>query len=288
MNLVPFNGSLAALFDTWFFSLPASFWLLMAIMGAISIASYAARQLTGSGAFAAFLVGFGSTWVLGFGSLATLLFFFITAGILNKLSKRLRGKEMSKIHAKGGRRDAMQVWANGLFALLGALLYALDQSPVYLVMFATSVAEAASDTFAGDVGILSKREPVSIITGRPMRRGLSGAVSPLGLVSGMLGAILIALTAWSLLLTPDRAGAAGASVIAIAAFFGCLIDSVLGATIQAHWWDEESNTLTEHPTKNGKPLPLERGIRWIDNDMVNLLSNATATLLAFSLMAIFS
>jgi uncharacterized protein (TIGR00297 family) len=180
------------------------------------------------------------------------------------------------------------VWANGLFALLGALLYALDQSPVYLVMFATSVAEAASDTFAGDVGILSKREPVSIITGRPMRRGLSGAVSPLGLVSGMLGAILIALTAWSLLLTPDRAGAAGASVIAIAAFFGCLIDSVLGATIQAHWWDEESNTLTEHPTKNGKPLPLERGIRWIDNDMVNLLSNATATLLAFSLMAIFS
>ena len=45
MNLIPFNGSLAALFDRWFFALPASFWLLMAIMASISVASYAARSL---------------------------------------------------------------------------------------------------------------------------------------------------------------------------------------------------------------------------------------------------
>ena len=32
-----------------------------------------------------------------------------------------------------------------------------------------------------------------------MKRGLSGAVSPLGLASWMLGALLIALTAWAVL-----------------------------------------------------------------------------------------
>jgi uncharacterized membrane protein len=48
-------------------------------------------------------------------------------------------------------------------------------------MFGSAVGEAASDTFASEVGILSKTKPVSIITGRPMTPGLSGAISPLGL-----------------------------------------------------------------------------------------------------------
>ena len=211
------------------------------------------RQLSLSGALAAFLVGFSTTWILGFGALFTLLFFIIAAGVLGKLSKRIRGREMETMQAKGGRRDAMQVFANGLFALIGALLYAHRQEPAYLVMFAASVAEAASDTFAGDVGVLSRRDPVSIITGRPMKRGLSGAVSPLGLASGMLGAILIALTAWALLLPPVWGSLKEAGVIAAAAFFGCLIDSVLGATVQAHYWDEEREMLTEHSHKNGCP-----------------------------------
>ncbi len=286
MNLVAHNGSLAALLDSWFFSIPFSFWLLFGLMALISIASYAARQVTLSGALAAFLVGFGTTWILGFGALATLLFFFITAGVLSKVSKRARGKEIEILQARGGRRDAMQVFANGLFALIAAFLYARGQDPAFLVMFGASVAEAASDTFAGDVGVLSRRNPVSIITGRPMKRGLSGAVSPLGLASGMLGAILIALTVWSLLLPPVWASLKEVSLIAVAAFFGCLIDSVLGATVQAHYWDEERDTLTEHAHRSGAPLRLERGLRWIDNDVVNLLSNATASLLAVSMLAI--
>lgn len=288
MNLVAHNGSLAALLDSWFFSLSISFYLLLTLMALIAIAAYGARQLSLSGALAAFLVGFSTTWILGFGALFTLLFFFIAAGVLGKLSKRIRGREMETMQAKGGRRDAMQVFANGLFALIGALLCAHRQEPAYLVMFAASVAEAASDTFAGDVGVLSRRDPVSIITGRPMKRGLSGAVSPLGLASGMLGALLIALTAWALLLPPVWGSLKEVGVIAGAAFFGCLIDSVLGATVQAHYWDEEREMLTEHSHKNGVPLRLERGIRWIDNDMVNLLSNASSSILACSLLAILT
>lgn len=288
MNLVPFNGSLAALLDRWFFALPSAFWILFFLMALISMAAYAARQLTASGSVAAFLVGFGSTWILGFGALATLLFFFITAGVLSKLSKRIRGKEMDRMQAKGGRRDAMQVWANGLFALIAALLYARSPSPLFLVVFGASVAEAASDTFAGDVGVLSRTDPVSIMTGRPMKRGLSGAVSPLGLVSGMIGSLLTAFTVWALLLSPSWASLKEVSVIAGAAFFGCLVDSVLGATVQAHYWDEEGDTITEHAHKDGRPLPLERGLRWFDNDVVNLVSGGVASVLAYSLMAILS
>jgi uncharacterized membrane protein len=77
-----------------------------------------------------------------------------------------------------------------------------------------------------------------------------------------------------------------ASIVAASGFFGCLMDSALGATVQANYYDQEGGCLTEHPTVGGRELPLERGIRWVDNDLVNLMSNVIATLLAASLVLV--
>lgn len=285
-NLVPPSGSLASHFNTVFFSLPYAFWLLVAIMLFVAISSYLTHQLTANGAVAAFLVGFGTTWVLGFGALATLLLFFISAAVLSRISKRAIQFDVMVIHKKGDRRDAMQVYANGLMALIGALLYALNPSIVFLVMFGSAVGEAASDTFASEVGILSKTKPVSIITGRPMTPGLSGAISPLGLSSALLGAILIALCVWGCFLPMQAKSAAYASVIALSAFSGCLLDSVLGATVQAHYYDEVHDRITEHSVVDGRILPLQRGVRWVDNDVVNLISNVASAILGMSLVLI--
>ncbi|MGE4453702.1 MAG: DUF92 domain-containing protein [Sphaerochaeta sp.] len=285
-NLTPASGSLASLFNSFFFALPFAFWLLVLIMGVVAVSSYGSRQLTAGGSLAAFLVGFGTTWILGFGALASLLLFFIAAGVLGKVAKRILAFDVMKIHKKGGRRDAAQVYANGLMALVSALLYALNPSMPFLVMFGASVGEAASDTFASEVGILSRTKPVSIITGRPMTPGLSGAVSPLGLASGLLGAVLIALCVWGCFLPITAKSALYVSVIALSSFFGCLLDSVLGATVQAHYYDEVTDRITEHSVVEGRTLPLERGIRWVDNDVVNLLSNVAAAIFGMSLTLI--
>ncbi|MGH0053730.1 MAG: DUF92 domain-containing protein, partial [Sphaerochaetaceae bacterium] len=269
-NLVPTSGSLASLFNTFFFALPFAFWVLAALMVAVAIASYVTKQLTVGGGLAAFFVGFGTTWILGFGALATLLLFFLSAGVLGKVARSALVFDVMRIQKKGGRRDAIQVYANGLMALISALLYALNPSILFLVMFGASVGEAASDTFASEVGILSKTKPISIITARPMTPGLSGAVSPLGLFSGLLGAVLVALCVWGCFLPMTAKSALYASVIALSSFLGCLFDSVLGATVQAHYYDEANDRITEHPVVEGRLLPLERGVRWVDNDVVNL------------------
>ena len=282
-NLVEPNGSLASLFNQVFFSLPFAFWALALIMLVVSGASFRSKQLTLGGAVAAFLVGFIPTYVLGFGALPTLLLFFIAAGVLGKIAKRIGTFDVMKIHKKGGTRDAVQVYANGFMALLAGLLYALNPSIPFLVMFGSAVGEAASDTFASEVGILSKTKPVSIITGRPMTPGLSGAVSPLGLASGLLGAVLIGLCFWGCFLPITPKSAAYASVVALSSFFGCLIDSVLGATLQAHYYDEVNDRITERSEVDGRTLPLERGIRWIDNDMVNFMSNVIAAVFGMSM-----
>ncbi len=286
MNLVPSSGSFTNMFDLWFFALPYSFWYLVVIMLTFSLVSYKARQLTASGAIVAFFIGFGTTYFLGFGALTTLLLFFLFAGVLSKFAKIRSNADAGKIQKKGSCRDGMQVFANGGMALIAAALYALSPSIVALVMFGSSVAEAASDTFAGEIGILSKSKPISIITGRKMKPGLSGAVSALGSVAGLLGSLFVALYWMSNFFPLEGKSFAYASIVAVSGFFGCLMDSVLGATVQAHYYDQERDCLTENPTLEGKKLPLERGIRWIDNDLVNLMSNVIATLLGASLVLV--
>lgn len=286
MNLVPASGSFTSMFDLWFFPLPYSFWYLALIMLTFSLVAYKARQLTASGAVVAFFIGFGITYYLGFGALSTMLLFFLFAGGLSKFAKMRTNGDTESIQKKGSRRDGMQVFANGGMALVAAVLYGLSPSMLALVMFASSVAEAASDTFAGEIGILSKGQPISIITGRRMKPGLSGAVSALGSIAGLLGSLFIALYWMSNFLPLEGKSFAYASVVAISGFFGCLMDSVLGATVQAHYYDKERDCLTEHPSLHGKKLPLERGFRWIDNDLVNLMSNVIATLLGASLILV--
>ena len=119
-----------------------------------------------------------------------------------------------------------------------------------------------------------------------MKSGLSGAVSGLGSAAGILGSLLVALYWMSSFLPLEGKSFAYASIVAVSGFFGCLMDSVLGATVQAHYYDQEHDCLTEHPVLNGTALPLERGIRWVDNDLVNLISNVIATLLGASLVLV--
>jgi uncharacterized protein (TIGR00297 family) len=282
-NLVPPSGSFASFLNGWFFSLGGAFWILALVMVGVGLASYFTKQLTFGGAVASLLVGFGTTWVLGFGALGCLMLFFLAAGVLGPIGRNHKAKEASKIQKKGGCRDSLQVFANGGMALFCALLYAFSPSIISLVMFGAAISEAASDTFAGEVGILSKSKPVSIMSGKPMTPGLSGAVSPLGNVAGLLGAFLIALCWLGNFLPVTGKNIAYASVIILGGFAGCLLDSVLGATVQAHYFDEKSDLLTEHRYLHGKQLPLARGIRWVDNDMVNLMSNIFGSLLAGAL-----
>ncbi|MBR1938637.1 MAG: DUF92 domain-containing protein [Spirochaetales bacterium] len=247
----------------------------------LALLTYRAKQLTLSGAIGAFFMGFGSLWCGGFTALSLYLFFLISAALIGKHSKRVRG--INNIQKKGGTRDISQVFANGGPALMAIILYYLTQEHIFLVVFSASLAEAVADTWAGEIGVLSERPPVSIITFRPMQRGLSGAVSFLGTISGLLAAVLYALFYKSL-----YSGTLSlALVVALTGFAGCLVDSFLGATVQAHYLDEEGNLTEKEKNEKGEVRALERGIRFFDNDMVNFTSNLFSFLFAWGLSLIF-
>ncbi|WP_422482247.1 DUF92 domain-containing protein [Pleomorphochaeta sp. DL1XJH-081] len=254
---------------------------------ALAVISYILHWLTLSGAVSALLVGFLTYRFTGFGGWALLMLFFITANILGKVSRAVSRAIDNGIQKKGGTRDWAQVMANGGLAAAAALLYGLDGGRLGLVMFGAAIAASTADTWAGEAGILSRKPPISIKTFKPVPTGMSGGVSLLGTLSSLLGSILIAI-AWYATFADfnDSSWVFLASIIAVAGMVGSLVDSYFGATIQGHYYDPESKRITEHEQRNGKKLELCRGIRWIDNDVVNFLSNVIAVLLGWGLSLI--
>lgn len=264
--------------DARYFSLPFSMRLVIALAAVlvIGLIAYWKRQLNLSGVVAAVVMGAAATVMGGFTSLSLYLFFLISAAVIGKLSKRIRGLE--RIHKKGGRRDAVQVLANGGAALAAMLIHAFDSSPVYLAVFTACLAEACSDTWASEIGVLSKSEPVSILTFTKVPKGLSGGVSLLGTCSAMLSSILYGIFAFSCY---DGINLSLVMVVIFSSFAGVMTDSVLGATLQAHFYDEKEDIITEHSRdREGNALKLVRGLRFMDNDMVNLTSNIITFVLA--------
>lgn len=257
-------------------------WNLLFVLGLmllLAVVFLKARALTLSGAVAAVITGGLTLWCTGFGGLFMLFFFLVSAGVLGLLTKKHRSEGIEK---KTGARDASQVFANGFPCLLGAVGWFFTARPLFLLIFTAALAEANADTWAGEIGRLSSKKPVSLKTRRPVEAGISGGVTALGLFGGLLGAVSEA--ALMCLLFPGERVLTMAALATLCGMLGCVFDSFLGAYAQAQYWDAEHGRLTEIETDSeGRPLELSQGIRWIDNDTVNLMSNLFSCVLATAL-----
>ena len=270
--------SLTSILDGVFLELPLYLRILIILvfLAAAAIFSYRKRFLILSGVSTAIVLGFIVFFIGGISGIAIFLFFFISASMLSRLSD---GR--NTVADKTGRRDMMQVIANGVPASLMLVLYGLSHNPAFLGAFAAAIAEAEADTAASSIGMLSARPPVSIVTFTPVPPGLSGGVTALGIVSSLAFSSLIAV------LYMGTFGCVIPELLTIAAagFLGSLFDSFLGATVQVHY-RKEDGTLTEKSLDNGKALERARGIPFLDNDIVNLLSGLFSAALFMSIRMI--
>jgi uncharacterized protein (TIGR00297 family) len=277
---------------------------LLAVL--IAFAAHKVRALNRSGALAAILLG---TVIFGLGGLGwagLLLAFFISSSALSKLAKRRKGSLDEKA-AKGSERDAGQVLANGGIAGLFALLHTIFPAATWpWVGCAAALAAANADTWATELGVLNKIRPVLITSGKPVEPGTSGGISVAGTLAALAGAGLVALFGahfwqglvgielnggWAWLLGSLGAGKVDYtytqfffrfSVITLSGLGGSLMDSLLGATLQAIYRCPACEKETErHPLHLcGTPTVWVRGLRWLDNDWVNGACTLSGALIA--------
>ena len=218
------------------------------------------------------LFGSWRLWVL-------LILFFLSANLISRVRDRYVPADSKA--KKEGPRNAYQVLCNSLPALICGALFFFTGNRLYLVIACGAIAAATADTWASEIGILSRRLPVSILTGRPMGKGLSGGVSALGLLSTLLGSTFIALSALLLYGQALRLGEAQWSallLITVCGVCGSLIDSFLGATVQAKFRCADTDVIVEKRLP-GEGCALVSGIAWINNDLVNVASGLIACVL---------
>jgi len=225
------------------------------------------KSLSKSGFFTSIFVGGGLYYFGGWSLWLGLMLFFATSTIFTKYHESEKKNLLPKTE-KAGPRDMWQVLANGFTPLFWSFLFFLSQQPLFLVMAFVAIASSNSDTWASEMGMLTKGKTVSILTLRPMDKGSSGGVSAKGILFSFLGSSLIGLFFGIISLgnvffelTEVKYGI----LIAVFGFLGSVIDSILGATVQAKFNGNDSEFSKNHPT-------LIRGWRWMTNDMVNFLS----------------
>ena len=307
---------------------------LIAVPGTIAIVyrAYSRRSLTSSGLLVATLTAVLHALHPSSVPFTLLGTFFLAGTTATKIKHDVKATlTVSSSGNSGGEgpRTSIQVLANSGMASLLVLLhtwrYGLDQrtscfgedevADILLLGIVSNYAAVAADTFSSELGILSKSPPVLITSLKTVPKGTNGGVSIAGLLAGVLGSAIIAIAAALLLpfcgqhnsvldktkqITGQQAAWSTQEkvllmvAITIWGTFGSLLDSLLGALLQASVVDERTGKVIEssggikvltgsqsargslknndHPSHGSRSIHSGRDI--LDNNQINLLMAA--------------
>jgi len=263
----------------------------------VAYAAFQRKSLTAGGALWAVIVG---TLVFGLGGGVpgmALIGFFLTGTALSRYRREEKQQLSAGLLEKGDERDAIQVLANGGPAAVFCILHGLTGEPSFYVGALGSLAAAAADTWATEIGMLSPTQPRHLLTLRQVPAGTSGAVSESGLWGTLLGALFIGGLA---LLEPSDGALGRALVVTLGGLAGGLGDSLLGATLQERRQCLGCGAHTEQLRHACAPADREGmaggdgetvcvgGISGLDNDAVNALATALGGSVAALLWTLFA
>jgi uncharacterized protein (TIGR00297 family) len=210
----------------------------LAITAGFAVLAWFAGGVNFSGALAGSTVAF----ILAVRDLRMFLALLIVFAVTLAATRVGYARKQQLRTAQAGGRTAAQAMANlGIAALVVAVAPA-----GWPVLALAALAEAAADTSSSEIGMAFPGKTFLITTFKTVPAGIDGGISLLGTIAALAGAAAVAAAAVLSEIVP-----AGAAVVIIGAgFFGTVVDSLLGAVFE------------------------RRG--WLDNDLVNLLSTASA------------
>ena len=147
------------------------------------------------------------------------------------------------------------------------MAYTFSGEKAFLLAMLGSIAASNADSWASEIGVLSNSKPVLITNFKECKPGISGGITLSGTIAGIAGSIFIALISIFLQtnISLDESQIYLFILITLSGLAGLFIDSLLGATLQVIYKDdqgEETENITLSKSKS-------RGLKWINNDFVN-------------------
>ncbi len=218
---------------------------------------------------------------LAFGNFGFVLLLTFLAGSV--LIDKIKKKKLSDdgISKRGDCRDSIQVIANGLIPMLMAIFYAASLNDVFIVAYIAVLAEAFADTAASGLGVFSD-SAFDVFKWKKCEKGISGGMSAPGTVAAFGVSFVIPLMGWAFGMIDWRMFL----VASLAAFFGTLVDSMLGSLVQVKYKCRVCGKLTERNAHCQRYTEKVSGFEFFDNDVVNLFSGISAAILAAVISAV--
>ncbi len=253
--------------------------LIVFFLGLIALK---AKAVDFGGAIACIIIGslilFGGGWYW----FIILVIFFIVSIQFTRFRFSYK-EELGSAQEKGGVRSWPNALANGGVASIFAVTEFIFGGDIYAIAFLGAMASATADTIATEIGLLSKQEPRLITNLRKtVKAGTSGGITLIGTISAFFGSFFIGIAAIYL----GIIGSAPINVliiITIGGIIGCIVDSVLGATIQRIGICEICGKTTENEKHCGKITKGFSGIDSVDNNVVNFFSTLSGAISAIVL-----
>lgn len=256
-------------------------WSALAAASAFAWATWRVGALDLSGALAGALLAWSLVALGGLAWAVPALAFFVLSSAWSRVG-RARKARTEATTQKGSRRDAAQVVANGGAGLAALAMTVFVPSEGWYWAFVASFAAAAADTWGTEIGTWVGGQTRRLGAGPRVAPGTSGGMSLAGTLGVVAGAASVGVPAvW---LSPEI-GVGGGAVLVGVGLGAAVLDSLLGATLQARYWLPDGS-LTERSEADGVALPLAAGVRWLDNDGVNAVCTVSAALAGWAAWAL--
>ena len=207
----------------------------------ISGIAFFKKVLDQGGSALAFLICF-ITGALGHWTWLLLMLIFVGSSFLATKFAIVYKKALGVEESDEGTRGGSNVISNGIVPAIVAVCYSLNLlSPEQaLVAFTTSIGAATADTMASEIGVLAP-EPVLITNpSKKVEPGTDDGISLEGTTASLLSAVsmsMLSFSAFVLMIEENHAFYSSFEVdylyiSAFFGFFGSIIDSLLGATLE--------------------------------------------------------
>ena len=213
-------------------------WLL--VNGVLALVGYFTRSVSFSGALGGWVLGavliLGAGWPL----YVSLLAFFVLGTAATKLGYARKARA-GLAQEGGGRRGFSHAFSNVGVAAICAIAVSraarsvpggTDLELIPMFMGVASLATAAADTVASEIGQLAGRRAFLPLTLRRVPVGTEGAISIEGTFAGLVAGFVVAVASCAAVHQLFAAGSWSwpiAGVISLCAFLGSYIESIAGS-----------------------------------------------------------
>jgi uncharacterized protein (TIGR00297 family) len=257
-----------------------AFGLILSLL--ISAFSYKIKFLTASGSLAIFILAFVIFSLGGWKWTIPILFFYIFSTLLSKIRER-KNPSVNEFFEKSGSRDLYQVLANGGPGGILVVINFIFPDTFWFLVYSGVVASSCADTWATEFGTMTKHRTYDILRFRSVEQGSSGGVSLTGFIGALCGALFISLIS---VLWVDNNIIDFILMVTVAGFAAALVDSILGASLQVQYQCTICGRIIDRREHCESKTARYRGIKFINNDLVNLCAGLSGGIIVYCLTCI--